>query len=128
MSDDLAALAVPRLFVGYGPDDALAGTRVVAGVVDAYSETVPMSQRDTHAAFGFNAPAARAPQAILLAVPPVPRTLLDDRTLSGILSQTRALLVARTTTVGTLGRLDRVMRATFVEYTPGFVADPAFPI
>ena len=37
------------------------GTRVVAGVVDAYSETVPMSQRDTHAAFGFNAPAARAP-------------------------------------------------------------------
>lgn len=128
VSDDLAALAVPRLFVGYGPDDALAGTRVVAGVVDAYSETVPMSQRDTHAAFGFNAPAARAPQAILLAVPPVPRTLLDERTLSGILSQTRALLVARTTTVGTLGRLDRVMRATFVEYTPGFVADPAFPI
>jgi hypothetical protein len=39
-------------------------------LVDSWSEAVPRPRQTTTAAFGFNAPAARPPQAILLAVPP----------------------------------------------------------
>lgn len=46
-----------------------AGQRVAAALVDAWSDTAPDPDQVTTAAFGFNGPAARAPQAILLAVP-----------------------------------------------------------
>ena len=47
------------------------------------------NSRYAFAGFGFNAPAARAPQAILLAVPPQPRSQLSNDVLLQILMETR---------------------------------------
>lgn len=68
---------------------------VALTVIDGWIETVPALRHATRAAVGFNAPAARAPQAILLAVPPVARSWLDPETLAGIVAETRTLAHAR---------------------------------
>ena len=56
---------------------------------------IPAADQRTGAAFGFDAPAARAQQAILLAVPPSTATPLDQATLAQILVETRELAHAR---------------------------------
>jgi hypothetical protein len=71
------------------------GKTLALAVIDGWVETVPALRHATRAAFGFNAPAARAPQAILLAVPPVARSWLDPETLAGIVAETRTLAHAR---------------------------------
>lgn len=108
------SLMMPRLVVAYGPSGALKTATVAAGVVDVFSESVPMPQRNTYAAFGFNAPAARAPQAILLAVPPVVGLRLDDPTLEQVLQETRELTVARTLRADRLGVLDVIASMPWV--------------
>jgi hypothetical protein len=70
------------------------GTLAV-GLLDRFTEFVPATDQTTGVAFGFNAPAARAPQAILLAVPPNPGGALDPETLRDIVSETRTLAHAR---------------------------------
>lgn len=63
--------ALPRFVAGYGLGDVWAfDVPVAVGLVDSWSESVPQARQTTTAAVGFNAPAARPPQAILLAVPP----------------------------------------------------------
>ena len=63
--------ALPRFVAGYGLGDVWAADVPVAvGLVDSWSEAVPQPRQTTTAAVGFNAPAARPPQAILLSVPP----------------------------------------------------------
>lgn len=108
---------VPRLAVALSHAGAMEGDGdglVAVGLVDAFSEVVPDRARDTHAAFGFNVPAARAPHLVLLAVPPRAGMPLDEDLLSEILRQTRALMVARTAQVPDLGILDRVLRTTWL--------------
>ena len=105
-SASVTELDVDRRFVAaYGPAGAWTGERVAVGLVDSFSEAVPMPQRSTSTAFGFNAPAARAPQAILLAVPPQPRQRIDDELALQILIETRELAHARTAHVEDLGEL-----------------------
>jgi hypothetical protein len=94
-----------RMLVAYGPEHVLdeleAGTPSVVravGLVDSWSEVIPATQHDTTAGFGFNAPAARAPQGILLAVPPADPTQLDNETLVQIVHETRELAHARMAT------------------------------
>jgi hypothetical protein len=94
-----------RLAAAYGTPDAWAGEMVAVGLIDAFGESIPMPQRSTVTAFGFNAPAARAPQAILLAVPPKERQRLDDDLVQRILAETRELALARTVRVEDLGAL-----------------------
>ena len=94
-----------RFVAAYGPAAAWTGDRVAVGLVDAFAEAVPMPQRSTMAAFGFNAPAARAPQAILLAVPPQVRQRLDEDLLQQTLLETRELAQARTAHVEDLAEL-----------------------
>ena len=53
--------------VALSPPPALVAT----AQLDQFHEVVPATDQRTGAVFGFDAPAARAPQAILLAVPPV---------------------------------------------------------
>ncbi len=108
------SLTMPRLVVAYGPSDALAAAKAAVGVVDVFNESVPMPQRNTYAAFGFNAPAARAPQAILLAVPPVVGLRLDEPTLERVLQETRELTVARTLRADRLGVLDVIASMPWV--------------
>jgi len=80
--------------VAYGPS-ALDGGPVGLAVLDDWAETVPSGRHTTHAAFGYDAPSARAPQAILLAVPPDEQVPLTTEALPGIVLATRELARAR---------------------------------
>lgn len=124
----IESLSPPSLTVAYGPAGALQTQRVAVGVIDAYGEAIPMRERDTSVAFGFNAPAARAPQAILLAVPAQKGARLDTAALQDILRETRELLVARTATVDDLGYADRIMRSVWLpgSYGDGILSVPAY--
>jgi hypothetical protein len=68
---------------------------VATAALDQFDEVIPAADQRTGAAFGFDAPAARAQQAILLAVPPATATPLDQATLAQILVETRELAHAR---------------------------------
>jgi hypothetical protein len=68
---------------------------VAVAALDQFDEVIPAADQRTGAAFGFDAPAARAQQAILLAVPPSTTTALDQATLAQILVETRELAHAR---------------------------------
>jgi hypothetical protein len=72
-----------------------AGALVAAAALDQFDEVIPAADQRTGAAFGFDAPAARAQQAILLAVPPSTAPPLDQATLAQILVETRELAHAR---------------------------------
>jgi hypothetical protein len=99
-----------RPFVAaYGAADAWQGERVAVGLIDLFGEAIPMPQRTTFAAFGFNAPAASAPQAILLAVPPVPRTRLEGDGILAIVQETHELAHARAARAEDLGDLQSLV-------------------
>jgi hypothetical protein len=89
-----------RLVAAFGPsgvlDPGADPTRPVAlGLLDGWSETIPSTEHATSVAFHFDAPGARAPQAILVAVPPVADQPLDTAMLVQILAETRELAHAR---------------------------------
>jgi hypothetical protein len=97
-----------RLVAAYAPgglnlDSVAAGTQLAVGLLDRFTETIPSDQHTTAAAFGFDAPGARAPQAILLAIPPDPDQPLDAATIVGIVAETRELARARMATLPDLG-------------------------
>ncbi|MFG3712730.1 hypothetical protein [Micromonospora sp. NPDC047730] len=71
------------------------GAPVAVAVLDRFTEVVPEAAQATAATFGFDAPAARAPQAILLAVPPDLSRPLDPETLVELLADVRELARAR---------------------------------
>ena len=96
-----------RLLVAYAPPGLdLAATppdrRLAAGLLDRFAETIPATAHTTTAAFGFDAPGARAPQAILLAVPPDVTAPLDAATVLRIVAETRELAHARMATAADL--------------------------
>ncbi|MCE7980207.1 MAG: hypothetical protein DYG89_03375 [Caldilinea sp. CFX5] len=101
--ESVLGLRTRRLVATYGPTDAWAGDKVAVGLVDAFSEAIPMPQRTSSAAIGFNAPSARAPQAILLAVPPQPGQRLDAALVQQIVEKTRQLAHARMARMEDLG-------------------------
>jgi hypothetical protein len=88
---------VPQLVAAFGLSDSwdAATDHVAVGVIDAWNETVPVEQHATCAAFHFNAPASRPPQAILLAVPPDVNKPLDSDSLREIVMETRDSAHAR---------------------------------
>jgi hypothetical protein len=79
----------------YGAAGAWQGASVAAALIDQFSEAIPMTERSTYAAFGSNGPAARAPQATLLAVPPVSDARLGSEDVLQILKETRQLVRVR---------------------------------
>lgn len=63
--------SIAPLVAVYSAADLLdPAARIAIGLIDSWSESVPRPVQTSTAAFGFNAPTARAPQAILVAVPP----------------------------------------------------------
>jgi hypothetical protein len=81
--------------VGYGPGLLDPGPRVAVALLDSWVDAVPSRRHVTQAAFGFNAPKTRAPQALLLAVPPDrDRRLAGEQLLLAVL-ETRELVLAR---------------------------------
>ncbi|MYS95588.1 MULTISPECIES: hypothetical protein [Streptomyces] len=93
--------AMPRFVAAYtvGSPAWAKGQRIAASLLDAWSETAPNSDQVTTATFGFNGPAARAQQAILLAVPSDLDAgygaRLDTPELIEVLAETRELAHAR---------------------------------
>ncbi|MER9228285.1 hypothetical protein NKI39_22125 [Mesorhizobium sp. M0664] len=92
---DVTKLDLKRFVAAFGSSEAWQGSNVAVALIDQFTEAVPMAERSTYAAFGFNAPAARPPQAILLAVPPRSDRRLDAAGTLDILMETRELLRAR---------------------------------
>jgi hypothetical protein len=80
--------------VVYGPNAGDPGPAALA-VLDQWAETVPSTRHTTHAAFGFDAPRARAPQAVLLAVPADEQVPLSADTLPEVVLAARELARAR---------------------------------
>ncbi|MCC6804989.1 MAG: hypothetical protein IT319_19060 [Anaerolineae bacterium] len=86
---------LPRFVAAFGVEEAWAGETVAVVLVDSWTETIPLTQRTTTAAFGFNAPASRPPQAILLAVSPQLKQPIDAPALLDIVRETRLLMAGR---------------------------------
>jgi hypothetical protein len=88
-----------RLIIAYAAEGldltAAAGATVGVAVIDRFTEVVPGTEQTTGAAFGFDAPGARAPQAILLAVPPDLDLGLPPEILVSVVAETRDLARAR---------------------------------
>ncbi|ALL71388.1 hypothetical protein K788_0001813 (plasmid) [Paraburkholderia caribensis MBA4] len=123
-------LRLPRLVAAYSCGDVWQGTQAAVGLIDGWAEAIPRTRQTTTAAFGFNAPAARAPQAILLAVPPDlnPETgaRLDNAALIDILEETRELAHARAVNAEELGAYLAVMPTAMLHATgpSGISLDP----
>ena len=83
------------VMVAYGPGVNDGGSNVAIAAIDAWSDSVPSRRHNTVAAFGFNAPKSRAPQAVLVAVPPDVSQRLDNNGLLEVLLETRELVQAR---------------------------------
>jgi hypothetical protein len=92
---DIRRLVVAYTAATLDPTALPASGQVAAALVDRFTEFVPAEEQTTAAAFGFDAPAARALQAILLAVPPDLDTPLDPDTLLEIVTEARELAHAR---------------------------------
>jgi hypothetical protein len=108
-----------RLIVIYGPagvlpSDITRDTVVAFGLLDSWGEVVPAVEQATTAAFGFNAPTARAPQTILLAVSPVENEPLNASTLVDIVAETRELARARMATPADLQAFDSALPLTML--------------
>lgn len=81
--------------VAYGPGVKDGRSMVGIAALDAWSDSVPSRQHATVGAFGFNAPKSRAPQAVLVAVPPDVTKRLDNAQLLEVVLETRELVQAR---------------------------------
>jgi hypothetical protein len=79
----------------YGPGVDGNGPNVALAALDGWTDSVPSRRHATTAAFGFNAPKSRAPQAVLAAVPPDPSRRLDNAGLLQVVLETRELAHAR---------------------------------
>jgi hypothetical protein len=97
---------VPHLVVTYGPEPPPLAGDLALGVLDGWAEVVPDERHTAGAAFRFNAPGARAPQAFLVAVTPVRGEDLTTATVLGIVAQARATAHARTARAEDLENLD----------------------
>ena len=69
----------------------------LAGVItiDSWAETVPSPRHTTWTAFGYDGPRARAPQAVLLVVPPDAAVALDEQAVLGAVRHARQQARAR---------------------------------
>jgi hypothetical protein len=102
-----AAVVVHRLHDG--PAD-LAGP--LAGLlVDEWVEVIPAAEETTAVTFQFDPPGAQPPQAMLIAVPPVPGEDWTVGTLARVLLETLDLAKLRAVPGDTLGRLAQYLPA-----------------
>ena len=99
---DIEVVRASRLLAAFGPPNVLpprpsattAGT-VAVGVIDRFGETIPDAEHISSVAFSHDLPPARAPQAVVLAVPPVVDQDLSPDVLVDIVAEVRALTRAR---------------------------------
>jgi hypothetical protein len=102
--------SLPESFDAFAP---------IAGlVVDEWVETLPSPTETTGLAFHFDQPDARAPNAVLIAVPPDPRKLWDLGTLEKILLETLDLVKIRAVDTHALTDLGQFLPALFFTFNP----------
>jgi hypothetical protein len=99
----IAALAPRSLDLRTLASDA----SVAIAAVDRFAEEVPEPRHTVSASFGFHAPTSRAPQALLVAVPPNPSKPIVEDDLLGFVQEARRLTRARGARpgVGALGEM-----------------------
>ena len=91
--------------------------RAVAGLlVDEWSEVVPSDVQTTGVAFAYDPPEAMAPQAILLAVPPVVGEPWTVGRLNQVLIETLELAHLRAVPPSALGAIRQYLPATVLAY------------
>lgn len=110
---------VPHLVVAYGPLDLAHARNAAIGVLDSWAEVIPATNHTAGAAFRFNAPAARAPQALLLAVPSVPGEEVTLETALAAVAQVRTLAQARMARDEDLGVVDLLSGGVVPAFEPG---------
>jgi hypothetical protein len=111
----VAGLDTTRFVAAYGVEDAWVGEMIAVGLIDAFGEAIPMPQRSTSVAFGFNAPASRPPQAILLGVPSEPGAYLDSEAVFRIVREARKNALARATRCEEMGNLQAVLPRSWLQ-------------
>jgi hypothetical protein len=95
-------------------------TTSVAGLVfDEWTELIPNAEEQTGIAFQFDNPAAEAPQAILVAVPPDPaKENWELADLIAILNETLDLAKIRGVDLELLGEIGQVLPAIYLGANP----------
>ncbi len=93
-------------------------TQIAGLVVDEWVETLPSSTETTGLAFHFDQPDARAPNTVLIAVPPDPRRPWDLATLEKILLETLDLVKIRAVDTHALSDLGQFLPALFFTFNP----------
>ena len=83
---------------------------MAVSLLDGWVDSIPSRQHVTQAAFGFNAPRTRAPQAVLLAVPPVVSQRLTGEELFDLVLEVRELALARAARPSETGPASRTPR------------------
>ncbi len=101
-----------------GELDATRGMAVL--VVDEFTEVVPIAATTTAVSFGFDAPGARPPQAVLLAVPPVPGAGWTIDGLAAVVGETLDLAKVRMVDLSAVAWAGRFVPAIYL--TDGDVA------
>ncbi len=125
-------IAPTRLVAAFGPPGTLdpgsdPARAVAIGLLDSWGETIPATAHATTAAFHFDAPGSRPPQAILVAVPPDLSRPLDTATIAGIVAETRTLARARAAIPARLDAYAAALPLTVLPFNPpaGVSLEPA---
>ncbi|MFD9428200.1 MULTISPECIES: hypothetical protein [unclassified Streptomyces] len=100
--------------VVHGPATSLASGSSAVLVVDAWSDLIPAQQHTAGATFHFDAPGARAPQAVLLAVPPVVGQPWTPDVLADTIGEALDLAKLRLVDLAALGWLGRYLPAAYL--------------
>jgi hypothetical protein len=90
-----------------------AGEPVAILVVDEWNEVVPAADASAGLAFSYDAPGARPPQAILLAVHPAPGAAWDVGTLTALVDETADLAQVRMVDLEAVSLLGAVLPALY---------------
>ncbi len=112
-ADGLVAFETILPAAGYDP------TAVHTGLmIDEWPERIPGTEESTGIAFHYDQPTARAPQSLLVAVPPDPATAWSEEGLFEVLLETLDLARARTVTLDTLVEGGQVLPMTYFAFNP----------
>lgn len=96
-------------------------------LVDEWTEIIPNERELTGVAFHYDDPGAEAPQAVLVAVPPVRGERWTEARLFGVIEDTVELAQVRTMDASVLGDLGRVLPALYLAVNaPGDTVSTTF--
>ncbi|KOG12509.1 MULTISPECIES: hypothetical protein [Streptomyces] len=103
--------------VVHGPAKPFATHRAAVLVVDEWSELIPAQRHTAGATFHYDAPGARAPQAVLLAVPPEVGAAWTPDVLAATVVEALDLAKLRLVDLDALGWLGRYLPAAYLPDT-----------